>query len=112
MCIRDRSINNAIRWNIDNVQSRASASYVTGSHNLKLGYQGQYLSRVSDPYFNDLRLAYGYSTPAATCTPTAPTSGNVNAGDTWCGLRPDGTPNPSGAGAARVPVPNTVTEYI
>jgi hypothetical protein len=31
------SINNALINNVDNVQSRASASYVTGSHNVKLG---------------------------------------------------------------------------
>ena len=101
------SINNAINWNIDNIQSRASASYVTGSHNIKLGYQGQYLSRVSNPYFNDMRLQYGYSTPGSTCSPTAPALGGVNTGNNWCGLLPDGSANTN-----RTPVPNTVTEYI
>jgi hypothetical protein len=71
--ITSGSINNAIDWRIDNVQSRASAAYVTGSHNVKFGYQGQYLSRASNPYYNDLRLNYTYATPTlpTQCTTTA-----------------------------------------
>ena len=71
--ITSGSINNAINWNNDNIQSRASASYVTGSHNVKLGYQGAYLSRISRPYFNDLRLQYTYTTPTipTACTTAA-----------------------------------------
>jgi len=85
--IASGSINNAIFWNIDNFQSRASASYVTGSHNVKLGYQGQYLSRVSTPHYNDMRLLYTYATPAANCTNTAPAIGSVTAATpAWCGL--------------------------
>lgn len=79
------SINDAIDWRIDNVQSRASASYITGSHNLKLGYQGQYLRRVDTPFYNDLRMQYAYATPAASCTPVAPTLGTVST-QSWCGL--------------------------
>ena len=71
--INSGSITNAIDWRIDNVQSRASASYVTGSHNLKLGYQGQYLSRASNPYHNDLRLQYTYQTPTLPTQCTTPT---------------------------------------
>jgi hypothetical protein len=83
------SINNAIDWRIDNIQSRASASYITGSHNLKVGYQGQYLKRVDTPFYNDLRMQYTYATPAASCTPVAPTPGTVST-QAWCGLFPDG----------------------
>ena len=108
---------------IDNIQSRASASYITGSHNLKLGYQGQYLRRVDTPFMNDLRLLYTYATPAATCTATAPAPGTV-ATQAWCGLFPDGVtrifdgrnvseplgdPLPT---SARPPVPSSFTQYI
>ena len=117
------SINNAIDWLIDNVQTNASASYITGSHNFKLGYQGQLLSRVSKPYFNDLRLQYGYSTPASTCTSTPAVVTPTGTASTWCGLLPNGTRafdgraqnQPIGSALdtlARLPVPNTVTQYI
>ena len=120
------SLNNALHWKIANVQSRASASYITGSHNVKLGYQGQYLSRYSDPVFNDLRLQYGYSIPAAGCTATAPTLNSVagGGGTQWCGMFPDGETRmfdgrhvseplgPALATVDRMPVPNTVTQYI
>jgi hypothetical protein len=121
--ITSGSINNAINWKNDNWQSRASASYVTGSHNLKIGYQGQYLARVSQPYYNDLRLQYAYATPAANCVATAPEFGAVT-NQTWCGLFPDGVTRifdgrhvsaplgPALPTAARPPVPTTVTQYI
>jgi hypothetical protein len=83
------SINDAIDWRIDNIQSRASASYITGSHNIKLGYQGQYLGLVQTPFYNDLRMQYTYMTPAATCSPVAPAPGTVS-NQSWCGLFPDG----------------------
>lgn len=117
------SINNAIDWKIQNFQSRASASYVTGSHNVKLGYQGQYLARVSDPFFNNLRLQYAYATPGANCTATAPALGQVT-NQTWCGLLPDGVTRvfdgrkvteplgPALATELRPPVPTSVTAYI
>jgi hypothetical protein len=121
--INSGSINNAIDWRNDNIQSRASASYITGSHNIKLGYQGQYLRRVDTPFFNDLRLLYTYATPAATCTATAPAPGTVS-NQAWCGLFPDGVtrmfdgrnvseplgdPLPT---SSRPPVPSSFTQYI
>ena len=118
------SINNAIDWKIENWQSRASVSYITGSHNFKVGYQGQYMSRLSNPYFNNLRLQYNYATPAANCSPTKPAFGAVPvAGTAWCGLFPDGRraydgrpeSEPLGAPLAstlRPPVPASVVEYI
>jgi hypothetical protein len=120
--ITSGSVNNAINWKIENWQSRASASYITGSHNLKVGYQGQHLSRVSTPYFNDLRLQYNYATPAATCTATKPAPGAVT-NQNWCGLFPDGRRvfdgrpeseplGPALATAARPPVPTSVTAFI
>src|SRR4029453_7491412 len=64
-----------------------------------------------------------YTTPASACTATVPTVNGVAGTDAWCGLRPDGTRNFDGlapsaplgtplVSAARIPVPNTVTEYI
>ena len=117
------SINNAINWDIKNIQTRGSASYVTGSHNFKIGYQGQYLSQRSEPFFNDLRLAYAYATPASTCTSTPEVVQAGGTASTWCGLMPDGRRAFDGlpqsaplgtalATSARPPVPNSFTQYI
>lgn len=120
--ITSGSVNNASRWKTRNVQSRASVSYVTGTHNVKLGYQGQTLARVTDPYFNDIRMTYNYATPGATCTATKPTFGAVT-NEAWCGLFPDGRrifdglPESAPLGTAlttgeRPPVPTSVTTLI
>jgi hypothetical protein len=121
--ITSGSINNAIDWLINNVQTNAAASYITGSHNIKVGYQGQYLSRLSNPYFNDLRLQYGYATPASTCTSTPAVVTATGTASTWCGLFPDGRRAFDGRSAnqplgpaldnsLRPPVPSSVTQYI
>ena len=121
--ITSGSINNAIDWLINNIQSNAAASYVTGSHNLKVGYQGQYLSRVSNPFFNDLRLAYGYATPASTCTSTPAVVTATGTASTWCGIMENGRRafdgrlpseplGPAIDNSLRGTVPNTVTQYI
>ena len=88
------SINDAILNNVDNIQSRASASYVTGSHNVKLGYQGVYISRAQRRAFNDLRLFYNYQTPTlpALCT----TAACVNAANSGTNPRLVAVPNPAG----------------
>ena len=39
---------------------RASASYVTGAHNLKFGYDGSYLVEDIENHGNDLNLAYTF----------------------------------------------------
>jgi hypothetical protein len=124
------SINNGTYFNNDNFQFRASASYVTGSHNAKIGYDGKVMSSFQRPSFNDLQLSYAYTTPASTCTSglTPPATG------TWCGLvgpgvpgLAPGTPNPSSSPYAvsqatcldndgnvvcRWPVPTSITEYL
>ena len=106
-----------------NFQSRGSFSYVTGSHNLKVGYQGQYVARLNSPYYNDLRLRYDYANAASTCTATAPAPGTVTT-QAWCGLWSDGVTRnfdgrhvsqplgPALTTSQRRPVPNTVTTYI
>ena len=63
--------------NDDTYRSRASASYITGSHNAKIGFEGAYFSEKISNEVNDLRLTYHYQTPATTGTwNTATRSGN------------------------------------
>jgi hypothetical protein len=104
--ITSGSINNGLYWNNDNIQPRASASYVSGRHTAKVGFQGGILSQHSQPRFNSLRLSYAYATPAATCVagPAPPSTG------TWCGLNLANAADPFNT--ARLPVPTTVTQYI
>jgi len=68
--------------NSDNYRSRASASYITGSHNAKVGYEGGYYMQKSTNNANDLRMSYQYDTPATTCynatTPSSSTCGNTS----------------------------------
>jgi hypothetical protein len=60
----------------DTYRSRATASYVTGSHNAKVGYEGAYFSEGTTNVVNDMRLSYHYGTPDAACLTTAPTTAN------------------------------------
>jgi hypothetical protein len=54
--------------NQDTYRSRASASYITGSHNAKIGYEGGYYSSKVRNEVNDLRMSYMYMTPQTTGT--------------------------------------------
>lgn len=66
--------------NDDTYRSRASASYVTGSHNAKVGWEGGYFTERVRNEVNDLRLSYHYETPNSACLNA------VAAGDTFaCG---------------------------
>jgi hypothetical protein len=70
---------NHLMRNDDTYRSRASASYVTGSHNAKIGFEGAYFSEKIRNEVNDFRLNYMYETPDATCV-------NNLAADPWaCG---------------------------
>jgi Carboxypeptidase regulatory-like domain len=60
----------------DTYRTRATASYVTGSHNAKIGFEGAYFSEGTTNVVNDMRLAYHYGTPDASCLTTAPTAAN------------------------------------
>ena len=42
-------------------------SYITGSHNAKVGYDGGYFSRQETNMVNDMRMTYNYAWPAADC---------------------------------------------
>jgi len=76
---------------------RASASYVSGRHNAKIGYDGGYYSQDRINAVNDLRLTYRYDAPPATCADTL-SCGNTS-------LYYPNDPN----NFARRPVPSRVT---
>jgi hypothetical protein len=52
--------------NDDTYRSRASASYITGSHNAKFGWDGAYFSEKVRNEANDMRIQYHYETPVTT----------------------------------------------
>jgi hypothetical protein len=54
-------------------RSRASASYITGTHNVKVGWDGAYFGERTRNEANDLRLNYHYATPVTTGTWNATT---------------------------------------
>ena len=49
--------------NDDTYRSRASASYITGAHNAKVGFEGAYFAEKIRNEVNDIRLNYHYQTP-------------------------------------------------
>ena len=49
--------------NDDTYRSRATLSYITGSHNMKLGFEGAYFMEKMRNEANDLRMEYHYRTP-------------------------------------------------
>ena len=48
-------------------RTRASAAYVTGSHNAKVGYEGGYFTNSQTNTFNEPQMAYTYNKPATSC---------------------------------------------
>jgi hypothetical protein len=62
----------------DNYRTTASASYITGSHNAKVGWDGAYYFQDQYTEVNDPRLTYTYTQPAANCA-TNNTCGSVMA---------------------------------
>ena len=60
----------------DTYRSRATASYVTGSHNAKLGFESAWFGESTTNVVNDLRLSYHYGTPDVSCLATVPTAAN------------------------------------
>jgi hypothetical protein len=82
---------------------RASISYVTGTHNVKIGYDGGYFAQTRVNRSGNTRLEYRYDTPNANCLTTAPTAGNPYP----CGNTSLYFPNDP-FNAARRPVPTRV----
>ena len=63
--------------NQDTYRSRASASYITGSHNAKIGFDGAVFNEINRQTPNAPQLTYLYRSPVTTgntavCGPTAP----------------------------------------
>lgn len=58
----------------DSYRSRASMSYVTGAHNMKIGFDGGYYLQDQTNQQNDSRLFYHYVKPATTCVATIDTA--------------------------------------
>ena len=93
-----------------NYRTRASISYVTGTHHAKIGYDGAYYTRDQTNKVNNSRLTYNYMWPGATCA-TTNTCGNTSL---QFPLNPTNTPlgpdNVAGtADDGRRPVPFTVS---
>ena len=64
---------------LNDFRPRASISYVTGSHNVKIGYDGGYFAQTRRNTAGNTRLEYRYQTPAEGCfnaaNPAASTCG-------------------------------------
>jgi hypothetical protein len=70
----------AQRIDSDNFRMNASASYVTGTHNFKIGYDGAVIAQALFNQANDPRMTYNYTQPTtAVCNPF------VNPALTACG---------------------------
>jgi hypothetical protein len=81
---------------LDNYRSRASMSYVTGTHNMKFGYDGGYYQQSQTNNVNALQQTYNYVWPNVACLTTL-TCGNTS-------LQFPEDPN----NLARRPIPNSV----
>jgi hypothetical protein len=68
--------------NYDNWRTRLSASYVSGAHNAKIGWDGQYYWQKQNIIVNQPRMRFTYTTPGATCynaaNPAVSTCGNTS----------------------------------
>ena len=104
--ITSGSINPGTYFENDTIRSRVTASWITGSHNAKVGFEGNFFGMDTDNRYNNLRLSYSYATPATTCVagPEPPATG------AWCGLNLASATDPFNTG--RVPVPASVTQFI
>src|SRR4030095_6533124 len=80
---------------------RASISYVTGTHNLKVGYDGGYFAQTRRNRTGNTRLEYRYDTPAVDCYNVADPAASV------CGNTSLYSPNDP-YNQARRPVPTRV----
>jgi hypothetical protein len=59
--------NDPHKRNTESYRSRASASYVTGSHNAKVGYEGGYFTNSQRNTYNDPQMTYIYNQPNSSC---------------------------------------------
>ena len=85
-----------------NYRTRASISYVTGTHHAKVGYDGAIYTRDQTNRANNLRLTYNYIWPSATCAAT------LSCGNTSLQFPENPNNIPGGPGGGRRPVPANV----
>ena len=94
--------------NGDTYRSRASGSYVTGSHNVKIGYEGAYFTQKQTNKTNAMQLQYNYDDPSPTTCPSNPVTCGVGYHTSpFPGLAPQFPNDPQNL--ERRPVPVSVT---
>ena len=74
----------------DNYRTNGSISYVTGTHNIKFGYDGAIISQAVFNQANDPRMTYNYTQPStAVCNPfvnpALTACGNTHLGNQYVG---------------------------
>jgi hypothetical protein len=84
----------AQRIDSDNYRMNASASYVTGTHNVKIGYDGAVISQALFNQANDPRMTYNYTQPSVNvCNPfenaALTACGNTHLGNQYVGAQFD-----------------------
>ncbi len=67
----------------ESYRTRGSASYMTGSHNAKIGYEGGYFTKSQTNMDNDPQMTYTYNKPETNCV----TSTNPLACGQCCSLQ-------------------------
>jgi hypothetical protein len=80
----------AQRIDSDNYRMNASAAYVTGTHNFKVGYDGAIISQAVFNQANDPRMTYNYTQPTTTVcnpfvNPALTACGNTHLGNQFVG---------------------------
>ncbi len=80
----------AQRIDSDNFRMNASASYVTGTHNFKVGYDGAIIDQALFNQANDPRMTYNYTQPTTTVcnpfvNPALTACGNTHLGNEYVG---------------------------
>ena len=74
----------------DNFRMNASASYVTGTHNIKIGYDGAVIRQALFNQANDPRMTYNYTQPSVNVcnpfvNPALTACGNTHLGNQFVG---------------------------
>jgi hypothetical protein len=80
----------AQRIDSDNFRMNASAAYVTGTHNFKVGYDGAVISQALFNRANDPRMTYNYTQPSVNVcnpfvNPALTACGNTHLGNQFVG---------------------------
>jgi hypothetical protein len=89
--------------NTKNYRMRTSASYVTGAHHAKFGYDGAVFTQAQTNKVNSPQMSYTYTTPADTCVPGGVAGVTGTCGNTSLQFPSDPT------NTFRHPIPTSVT---